>query len=97
MTAGAYLLLNIADDKVEQAINILQDDPCILRVDVLEGSPNAIVIIEASGQKRLTELTLRAFASIKDLIDEVRLLPVKEKYAAGVNSNRFRHEKNEDA
>lgn len=96
MTARAYLLLNIADEKVEQAVKVLQNDLGVLRIDVLEGSPNTIVIIEASGQKRLMEITLRAFASVKDLTEEVRLLPVKEKYTAGANSNHSRHEKQKD-
>lgn len=79
MAFRAYLLLDIVDDQVEKVVQQLQNKSGVVRIDLLEGSPDVFVIVETSGQKRLTELALRAFASIKDLAGEVRLMPVKEK------------------
>jgi hypothetical protein len=78
MVARAYLLLDILKGDVEKAVQALQSNSGVTRIDLLEGSPNLFVIINASGQKRLTDLTLRAFASVKELAGDVRLLPVKE-------------------
>jgi hypothetical protein len=79
MVSRAYLLLDIADDKVEEAVRKLRSNSGVMRIDILESSPGLFVIVEAPGRKGLTELTLRAFASVKDLTGEVLLLPVKEK------------------
>ncbi len=96
MTARAYLLLDIVEDKIEEAVKELLNNAGIIRIDILEGSPNAIVTIEASAQKRLSELTLRAFALVKEFTNQVHLLPVREKFAAAAYSKYARREKGED-
>jgi hypothetical protein len=95
MTSHAYLLLDIAEDKIEKAVKELLNNAGIMRIDILEGSPNALITLEASAQKRLSELTLRAFALVKEFTNQVHLLPVKEKYAVAAYSKNTRRKKKE--
>ncbi len=75
MSARAYLLLNIVQGKSEEAARILRDEVGVVAVDMLEGPPDIIVLIEASGRSTLARLTVRAIASVEALTQDIQLLP----------------------
>ncbi len=82
MSARAYLLLNIVQGKSEEAARILRDEVGIVAVDMLEGPPDIIVLIEASGRSTLARLTVRAIASVEALTEDIQLLPAQDVHNA---------------
>ncbi len=81
MVNRAYMLLDIKEGKVEEAIKLLRENTGVVAVDVLEGPPDVMTVLEASGQKQLSELTVQAFASVEPLTEQVCLLPARNKFA----------------
>ena len=78
MSARAYLLLNIVQGKAEEAARSLRDEVGVVAVDMLEGPPDIIVLMEASGRSTLARLTVRAIASVEGLTEDIQLLPVED-------------------
>ena len=70
-----YVLIDTTEGKSKEVAKVLLDKPGVKLCDVLEGSPNVIVVIEASGRQRLAKLTNQALAWIETMVGDVRLLP----------------------
>ena len=77
MSARAYLLLKIVQGKAEEAARLLRDEVGVVAVDVLEGPPDIIVLMEASGRSTLARLTVRVIASVEALTEDIQLLPAQ--------------------
>jgi hypothetical protein len=78
VSARAYLLLNIVQGKSGEAARLLRDEVGVIAVDMLEGPPDIIVLITASGRSTLARLTVRAIASVEALTQDIQLLPVQD-------------------
>ncbi len=57
-------------------------------VDVVEGPPDIIMVVEARGRRRLAKLTTRAIGSIENMTKELRLLPVIDMRKNQMNTNK---------
>ena len=88
MSARAYLLLKIVQGKAEEAARLLQDEVGVVAVDVLEGPPDIIVLIEASGRSTLARLTVRVIASVEALTEDIQLLPAQDIHNACLTVGR---------
>jgi hypothetical protein len=73
----AYILLDIADGKSAEAVQSLRDRPGVVKADLLEGSPDILVICEAFNRQRLAELTVGALATVEQVTENMCLLPVQ--------------------
>lgn len=78
MSVRAYLLLDIAQGKAEEVALVLSKGTGVRAVDILEGPPDVIAVIEASGRQKLAQFTVRAVASVETLTRNLHLLPVQE-------------------
>lgn len=77
MSDRAYVLLDIVDGKIEQALKVLQKSPGVVMADTLEGPPDVIIVIEAPERQQLAELTVQALASVESITENVCLLPTR--------------------
>jgi hypothetical protein len=77
MGAGAYVLLDIANGKSEQAAQALRSRPGVVMADSLEGPPDVIVVFEASERLTLAKLTIQALTAVEAMTRSVCLLPVQ--------------------
>jgi len=77
VSARAYLLLKIVQGKAEEAARLLRDAVGVVAVDVLEGPPDIIVLMEASGRSTLARLAVRVIASVEALTEDIQLLPAR--------------------
>ena len=77
VNAKAYVLLNIVDGKASQVAQTLRGKDGVKVVDVLEGQPNLILMIQAHNRQRLADLTNRALASVDIMTESVQLLPAQ--------------------
>jgi len=78
------------DGKADQVAQTLRDKVGVKMVDVLEGPPNVIVMIQARDRQRLAELTNRALASVDNLTEGVQLLPTQNGYVMRMNEKDSR-------
>ena len=77
MSHRAYILLDIADGKSEEAARSLGGRPGVVRVDLLEGPPDLLVMCEASSRQMLARLAVEALAMVEQVTENVHLLPVR--------------------
>ncbi len=77
MKDRAYILLDILNGKAEQVAQSLKRNKGVVSVDVLEGPPDIILVLEASGRQKLAELTIQALASVESVTENMKLLPAQ--------------------
>jgi len=74
-----YVLLDIVDGKSEEVAQSLSGRPGVVKVDLLEGSPDLILICEAIDRQKLAEFTVKALATVEKETENVSLLPVRSR------------------
>ena len=77
MSDRVYLLLDVMDGKADQVAEKLRHIAGIRIVDVLEGQPEVIAVVEAHERHRLAEITMRAISSVETMIEDLKLLPAR--------------------
>lgn len=85
MGTKVYVLLDVIEGKLEQVVQTLPGKPGVVEVDLLEGSPNVMVVVEAPERKKLAEWTIQALASVEKMTEGVQLLPTRD----GCNTHVF--------
>jgi hypothetical protein len=95
MTQRAYLLMDITDGKYREVIRSLGNKPGVIMVDMLEGPPDILVVVEAGTRQELAELTVEALSSVENYAENVQLLPGR--HAPGVDASRTRKEPSRSA
>jgi len=80
-----YILLDIAYGKAEQVAQVLQRSPGVVMADAVEGLPEVIVVVEAAEQEQLVKLTVQALASVETAIEDVCLLPARDRLDTGAS------------
>ncbi len=81
MSDRVYVLLDIADGRSEEVVQSLWGKPGVTKVDSLEGSPNIIMVCEATDRHKLTGLTAKALDACEPAIKNITLLPVRSQEA----------------
>lgn len=78
MSARAYMLLDILEEKYNYALQILQTITGVVIADTLEGHPNTLVIVEAPDRQRLVELMMPVLGSMDHVTEDLHLLVNRE-------------------
>lgn len=81
MSQRVYVLMDIAEGKSEEVAQSLAGRPGVVKVELLEGSPDLILICEAIDRQKLAEFTIKALATVEKETENVSLLPVRNKSA----------------
>ena len=74
-----YLLLDIVDGMAEQVAQVLRESPGVATAETIEGPPDVVVVIEAPKRQRLAKYTSDALALVEPLIENLHLLPVRNR------------------
>ena len=77
MSDRVYLLLDVAEEKADHVAGNLRRIAGIRIVDVIEGQHDVIAVVEAPERQRLAEITMRVFSSVENMIEDLKLLPVR--------------------
>jgi hypothetical protein len=72
-----YILLNAVEGKASQVAQMLRGRAGVRMVDVLEGLPNVIMVLQARSRQQLAEFTNQALSSVESLTEDVQVLPVR--------------------
>ena len=65
MSQLVYVLIDAIEGKAGQLAQTLRDQPGVKVVDLLEGPPNVIVMLQARSRQKLAELTNQALVSVE--------------------------------
>ena len=77
MSDRVYILLDVMDGKADQVAEKLRHIAGIRIVDVVEGQPDVIAVVEAPARHRLGEITMWVISSVETMIEDLKLLPVR--------------------
>ena len=78
MSDRVYLLLDVAEGKADQVAGKLRHIAGIRIVDVVEGQPDVIAVVEAPERHKLAETTMRVISSVENMIEDLKLLPARD-------------------
>ena len=78
MSARAYVLLQTVDGDVGRLAKILRSKPGVVIADVLEGPPDVIMVVEASGRQKLAGIITEVMASVDGMVESIDLLPAHD-------------------
>ncbi len=76
------LILDAIETKACEVAQTLENKSGVRKVDILEGSPGLIVLIQARNRQQLADFTNKALASVEMVTDNWQLLPVQNKHNA---------------
>ncbi len=76
MSNRVYVLVDVLQGELAEAVRTLRGRPGVAMVDVVEGPPDIIMVVEARGRRRLADLTIKAINSVESVTKELQLLPV---------------------
>jgi hypothetical protein len=74
----AYVLLNTKKCHCKEAAEILERQSGVTTVDLVEGPPDIVLVMEASRRLALASKLIEAMSSVENLIDGVELLPASK-------------------
>jgi len=77
-TFRAYVLLGIQESKSKEVAKALRNKPGVVAVDIVEGPPDVVAVLEASERLKLAETIMHVLESVETLVDCVSLLPVQD-------------------
>ena len=63
MSFKAYVIMDSPSEKTATMVRALRKKPGVVSVDLVEDSPQIILVVEAQERKRLAELTVQAISS----------------------------------
>jgi len=75
MSVKVYVLLEVLEGECHRAARILRRRPGVVALDLVEGPPHVVFIVEAAERQRLAKLTVSALASVESMIADVQMLP----------------------
>ena len=76
--ARIYVLLSITAGEKEHAAVQIRKVPGVRMVDLLEGNPNLLLMLEASDRYKLADSLMKALSAPGDIIEDLRLLITSE-------------------
>jgi nitrate reductase NapAB chaperone NapD len=82
MCIRAYLVLQTDGDKSQEIASDLLDKPGIVTVDLLEGSPNLIVVVEAEEQQELVGFIVQALDLVESITKDLRFFISRESHTS---------------
>lgn len=89
MCIRAYLVLQTGGYKSQQLISNLRAKPGVVTVDLLEGSPDLIIVVEAAKRQELAEFIIQTLDSVESITEDLRFFIARESpksFLAGVTA-----------
>ncbi len=77
MKSRVYVLLDVIEGAAEHVARTLESQSGVTNVDVLAGPPDVMMIVEAAGEKKLAQLTVKALDTVDSLTKNMQLLPAR--------------------
>jgi hypothetical protein len=76
MSAKVYVLLDLVHARSAQVARILRTKPDVAQIDLLDGVPSIMLVIEAPERLKAGEYLVNVLDAVDGMIDNLRVLPV---------------------
>ncbi len=74
MSDRVYILLDVIEWQTVQVVQTLKSIAGVRIVDLIEGNPNVIALLEAPDRQRLAETLMQVISSVENVIQDLQLL-----------------------
>jgi hypothetical protein len=74
MSYKAYVIMDSPAEKAARMVETLRGRPGVVSVDLLEDSPQLIMVVEAAQRKKLAKLTVHAISSADNMATVTQLI-----------------------
>ena len=78
MPTKVYLLIELTNGNKEDVAATLRGMQGIVAVDMLEGPPDLLAVIEAPGRQQAAKHLMGLLEVVDGLVEDIRVLPVQE-------------------
>lgn len=78
------MLIEVADGHCRRVAQTLKRKPGVTILDVLEGPPDILVMVQSHNRQKLAELTVNALVSVEDLTGSIQLLPAMDDFVTRI-------------
>jgi hypothetical protein len=78
MTTKVYLLLELVNGKRTAVATKLEGMPGVCAIDILEGKPDLMTVIEAPERQKAAEYLMEVLSIVDGAIEDIRVMPVCE-------------------
>ena len=79
MNERVYVLIDAIEGKAGQVAQMLRGQPGVKMVDLLEGPPDVIVMLQSRSRQKLAELTNQTLVSVESMTEGLKVLPVQNR------------------
>ena len=73
----AYILLRTVQGKSDQVVTALRGMPGVAEVDLVEGPPDVVLVVEASARQDLARYVVEAVGAVETMTEDLSLLPAR--------------------
>jgi nitrate reductase NapAB chaperone NapD len=74
MSYKAYVIIDSPAEKTANIVSTLLKKPGVVSVDLVEDSPQLIVVVEARGRRKLAELTVKPISAADSMATIMQLV-----------------------
>lgn len=78
MSSRLYLLLETVNGHSEEVVRALRLNPGVVTVDLIEGKPDVIAVIEAGDRPALAHLLMQVISCVENTTEDARILPTQD-------------------
>ncbi len=78
MSSRLYLLLETVNGHSEEVAQVIRLNPGVVTVDLVEGKPDVIAVMEAGDRQALAQLLMQVISCVENTTEDARILPTRE-------------------
>ncbi len=78
MSSRLYLLLETVNGHSEEVAQVIRLNPGVVTVDLVEGKPDVIAVMEAGDRQTLAQLLMQVISCVENTTEDARILPTRE-------------------
>ncbi len=78
MSSRLYLLLETVNGHSGEVARMIRLNPGVVTVDLVEGKPDVIAVMEAGDRQELAQLLMQVISCVENTTEDARILPTRD-------------------
>ncbi len=78
MGSRLYLLLETVNGHSQEVAQVIKLNPGVVTVDLVEGKPDIIAVMEAADRQELAQLLMQVISCVENTTEDARILPIRD-------------------
>ncbi len=71
-------MLETVNGHSEEVAQVIRRNPGVVTVDVVEGKPDVIAVMEAGDRQELAQLLMQVISCVENTTEDARILPTRD-------------------